>query len=263
MTREDALAALAEAKAKIGAVEAFLLAEAVTQPTPPPSAPVAAPAVTAGLQKPAAFFAHVKASGILGRTLEDDEVAGCNALLDACAGVFPTSWAAYALATPWLETNGTMQPVREAYWLSDEAANRYFVKMYDIEGARPEKARELGNLMAGDGVRYCGRGYVQITGRANYRKLTAALRAIGIDVDLEAAPDKALDPSIAAHILVLGMRDGLFTDTGKSLRTYIPQAPTRAHFVNARRIINGQDRAGDIADAALIFYEALKAGDWR
>jgi predicted chitinase len=36
--------------------------------------------------------------------------------------------------------------------------------MYDINGRRPAKALKLGNVNPGDGVRFHGRGYVQLTG---------------------------------------------------------------------------------------------------
>ena len=52
--------------------------------------------------------------------------------------------------------------------------------------------KDLGNTQPGDGARFIGRGWLQITGRANYREMG---RRIG--VDLESAPDRAAEPVIA------------------------------------------------------------------
>lgn len=208
------------------------------------------------LKTPALFFDSLR-RGILGPTLDADEVSGCNAILAAMEGA-PLSHAAYAFGTAFLETASTMQPVREAYWLSDAAAQRYFHRMYDIAGARPAKAKELGNLCAGDGCAFCGRGYVQLTGRTNYARAAARL-----GVDLVAHPDKAMEPEVAAKIMRTGMAEGWFT--GKRFADYLPaKGPaTRAQFVPARRIINGMDRASDVAGFALAFQTALAAGGWR
>ncbi|MEB3198215.1 MAG: peptidoglycan-binding protein [Candidatus Sericytochromatia bacterium] len=62
--------------------------------------------------------------------------------------------------------------------------------------------RDLGNTQPGDGPRYKGRGYLQLTGRANYRHYG---RLLG--VDLEGSPDLALRPDIAARILVAYWKD--------------------------------------------------------
>ncbi len=208
------------------------------------------------LTKPRLFFEAVR-NGILGPTLDDGEVKGCNAILAAMEGA-PLAYTAYAFATAFLETASTMQPVKEANWLSEAAANRYFFRMYDIAGARPHVARSLGNTTAGDGVKFAGRGYPQMTGRRNY-----ALASAKLGVDLIADPDKAMRPDIAAKIMRLGMEEGWFTT--RKFASYLPSRgrASRAQFKQARRIINGTARASDVAGFALSFQAALEAGDWQ
>lgn len=205
--------------------------------------------------EPKKFFDSVRA-GIMGPDLDQGEVSGATAIMEAFAGQ-PVSFCAYALATAWLETAHSMQPVKEANWLSEAAANRYFFRMYDKAGARPKVAAQLGNTEPGDGVKFCGRGYPQMTGRTNYARAGAKLK-----VDLIANPERAMEPGIAAQIMRWGMGQGWFT--GLSLGDILPagRAATRAEFVKARRIINGTDRAGDIAGYALQFQAALIAAGW-
>lgn len=222
-----------------------LLEAGEPKPAPPPSAPVVS---DARLRDPAAFFNALRAGKALGPTLTTDEVSGCEAILAACTG-FPASWAAYALATAVVETAGTMQPVKEY------GGQAYYARMYDITGNRPEKARELGNLSPGDGALYCGRGYVQLTGKTNYARAGQAL-----SLPLVTEPDLALRPDVAAKIMREGMKGGWFT--GKSFASYIPEVGDIHHFTNARRIINSQDRAIEIAGYALEFQAALQAGGW-
>lgn len=59
------------------------------------------------------------------------------------------------------------------------------------------KAKILGNTKAGDGAKYKGRGFIQITGRYNYG---IAGKAVG--VDLVSNPKLAASPAIAAKIAV-------------------------------------------------------------
>ena len=67
-----------------------------------------------------------------------------------------------------------------------------FTRMDEIaSGAAYEGREDLGNVVAGDGRRYKGRGALQLTGRANYRTFG---RALGID--LERYPTIAAYPSI-------------------------------------------------------------------
>ncbi|MBI1682369.1 glycoside hydrolase family 19 protein [Caulobacter hibisci] len=205
-----------------------------------------------GLTKPKAFFDYLRANDMLGPVLTADEVEGLN-VITAAAGLagWPASWTAYALATAYHETAHTMQPVKEI------GGPDYFRRRYDISGQRPDIARTLGNTQIGDGAKYAGRGYVQVTGRANYDRARRELGQPLVD-----RPDLAMNDAIAAAIMVKGMAEGWFT--GRSLKSYLTTttAGTRAQFVEARRIINGQDRAGDIADYALAFQKALQAGGW-
>jgi len=135
--------------------------------------------------------------------------------------------------------------------------------MYDIQGARPPKARELGNLARGDGARYCGRGYVHLTGKRNNAKATAALRKIGFDVDLVKNPDLAMRPDIAAAIMVLGMQHGWFTARKLSDDLQARGPSSRAAFKASRDIINGTDKDDEIAAFAIDFQTGLMGGGYK
>lgn len=86
-------------------------------------------------------------------------------------------------ATVAVETAFTFEPIQE------RGGNAYFTRLY-------KKRVDLGNVLPGDGARYHGRGFVQLTGRANYRKVGNVL-----GVPLEESPDLALDPVISARAL--------------------------------------------------------------
>lgn len=197
-----------------------------------------------------AVFFDVCRKGVMGPVLTDGEVKGAEAILSAMAGT-PLSWCAYALATAWHETAHTMQPIREM------GGPAYLHRMYDIEGRRPALAKKMGNTMPGDGARFCGRGYVQLTWRVNYRKAGEKLGQ-----PLEAKPDMAMRPDMAAAILREGMSEGWFT--GKAFRHFLPDKgpATKPQFTEARRIINGLDKAALIAGYALEFQAALKKAGW-
>lgn len=196
-----------------------------------------------------AFFDACR-QGVMGPSLDQGEVSGAGSILDAMLGA-PLAYTAYALATAWHETAHTMQPVKEY------GGPRYFHRMYDPEGARPKLAKANGNIQPGDGVKYCGRGYVQLTWRSNYRRAGGKL-----GIDLEGHPDLALRPEVAAGILRRGMEEGWFT--GKAFEHFLPHSGvgSRDKFIQSRRIINGLDCAALIATYALQFQDALLAGAW-
>ena len=171
-------------------------------------------------------FAKIKP--LFGGHFSQEQVDGINAI---CAAVqnLPLTHQAYLLATAFLETGQKMQPVFE------KGPRAYFNK-YNVG---TERGKVLGNTQPGDGYRFRGRGYVQITGRANYTKFGIA-----------DTPDDALKPDVAARIMVDGCTRGMFTS--KKLSDYLP-----GDYVNARRVINGIDKAAVIAGYARTFEAAL------
>jgi putative chitinase len=204
------------------------------------------------------FYDFLRSNKMLGPKITADEFNGCDAILKACVRAnWPVSFTAYALATAYLETAHKMQPVKEL------GGAAYYTRMYDIKGARPTKARELGNLTPGDGAKYCGRGYPQLTGKNNYAKATAKLRALGIDVDLVANPDLAMRADVAAAIMISGMSEGWFT--GRKLGDDLPaKGPAGlSQFKASRDIINGHDREDDVATYAIDFQTGLQHGGYK
>lgn len=189
------------------------------------------------------FYAGVRSS-LFGGSLSQSQVNGMEAVLDEAGKAFiDPRWLAYMLATAFHETGQTMQPIHE------RGGADYFFRMYDPKGQRPKVAADLGNTQSGDGVRFAGRGLVQLTGRRNY---TTFSKLVG--VDLVANPDAAMQDAIAVKIMFEGMQRGLFT--GKKLADYF--TPKSSDWVSARKIINGLDRANDIAGYAKRFYDALQ-----
>lgn len=194
------------------------------------------------LNRPA-FFAAVRSSPFGGK-LKQGQVDGLNVILDeAEKRLTDLRQIAYVLATAFHETGQTIQPVRETFAESDAQA----IARLD----RAFKAGKLGQVKTpywrGG---WFGRGYVQLTFEANYRKMSAI-----VGVDLVSDPSRALEPRIAAVILVEGMILGSFT--GKKLADYFP-VNGNPQWRNARKIVNGTDRAALIEGYALDFFAALQ-----
>jgi predicted chitinase len=92
---------------------------------------------------------------------------------------------------------------------------------------------------------------VQLTHKANYERM-----GIETGIDLVSDPGRAMDMDVAVAILLAGMEKGLFT--GKRLAEYF--SANRADWTNARRIINGLDRAALVAARGRAFLKALDGG---
>lgn len=177
-----------------------------------------------------AFFAAVR-NNPFGGSLSQGQVDGLNFILDAweASGLGDPRWLAYMLATAFHETARTMQPIEEY---------------------GKGRGRKYGEPDPETGQTYYGRGYVQLTWRGNYEVMGQQ-----VDLDLVNHPELALDPTTAARIMFKGMVLGLFT--GRKLSDYLVNGKT--DFYNARRIVNGTDRAEDIAGYARAFLKALEA----
>ena len=118
----------------------------------------------------------------------------------------------------------------------------------------PEAVAELmyggrmGNTEAGDGYRFRGRGYTQLTGRDNYE---AASEALGID--LVNNPDMAADPEVAAKVATWywQSRDGL------------SEAAQRGDTREVTRLINGGDNGlADREATTREYLAAARAGEF-
>ncbi|MFS8051571.1 hypothetical protein QD357_01970 [Rhizobium sp. BR 317] len=215
----------------------------------------------------AKFFAAVRTT-VFGGRLSTNQVNGAEALIDACASlsVVDDRHIAYILATPMIETGGTFVPITESLNYSAAALTAKFgnritaaqANQYGRTASHPADqesigniiyggtwgAKNLGNTQPGDGYLFRGRGLVQTTGRRLYALFGHADN-----------PDEVCDVNVSAAIMVKGMRDGTFT--GKKLSDYFNATVT--DWVNARRIVNGTDRADDIAGYAKKFAVALAA----
>lgn len=178
----------------------------------------------------AAFFGGVRA--ITGG-LDQVQVDAINGIVKYAAH-HPLGWLAYELATAWHEAR--FRPQHE--WGKGQG------KPY----GKPGKY----------GQAPYGRGLVQLTHDFNYEWADERFELNGA---LLKNFDLALEPDLAARILVIGMEEGAFT--GKKLAHYLTGwEGDAAAFSQARRIVNGTDKAALIAGLAGRFQHALELGGW-
>lgn len=140
----------------------------------------------------------------------------------------PVKHLSYMFATAYHEARDA-QYQYDFYPIMERGSWNYIVNQYWYNS----KVRGwLGNTSIDRAYLLRGRGLVQITGETNYKRF-----------GLLDNPDKALEPETAVTILFDGMNKGVFT--GKKLLDYINDG--KADYVNARRIVNGTDKAQVIA----------------
>ena len=220
----------------------------MNQPSSPRHTPAARQPLPARAEIDRKFFFDCVRQTVFGGALRRKQVEGMSAILDYWEGNHAAEddrWLAYLLATAWHETAATMEPIRE------HGGTAYFNRRYSPPpaGRSAAVARSLGNTEQDDGARFHGRGFVQLTGRRNYTDWKARL-----GIDLLGNPDLALGLDASVRILVEGAILGTFT--GRKLGDYL-QGPT-ADWRNARRVINGTDKADLIGSKARYFHAAIR-----
>lgn len=146
----------------------------------------------------------------------------------SCCGSIPVNVSPLvmtgALATVRVECGKNFKPIME--YASGEAY---------------ENRKDLGNTEKGDGVRFKGRGYIQLTGRSNY-----ALFGQKIGLDLISNPDLALDIEVGAKILA-----HYFKDRG------VVEACLAKDWLRVRKLINGVNPSTGLPNGWVDFQNVI------
>lgn len=210
-----------------------------------------------------AFFKALRArdSGVFGTSLSQPQVDALNALLKAGKHL-PATHLACVMGNVYHECK--MKPLTENLNYSAKRLRQVWPSRFKNAAQAAKYARNPkalannvyanrlgnGNEASGDGWRFRGRGYIQITGRANYAKF-----------GLDTRPDDALLPARAARVAVDGMDLGMFT--GKKLKDYASGGSF--NFKAARAIVNADvGRVGDeVARYCRAFLNALEIAGYK
>lgn len=150
--------------------------------------------------------------------------------LDADPKITDGRWMAYILATIQWETSNTYLPITERGSQAYLRGKRYFP--------------------------FIGRGYVQLTWKNNYKSFGDCL-----GLDLVNNPQLANDPETAWQILVEGMTDYNLTFSDPEFTAYSLEDffnDNKTDWVNARKIINGNDHKETIGNIAQKFYNIIE-----
>jgi hypothetical protein len=204
------------------------------------------------------FYNEVRKT-LFNGALTQAQVAGTDAILDVWNSTphyTNTPFLAYVLATAYHETGRSMQPVIETQRAND--LNRPSV---DTAIRRLDTAYATGKLKGvkrtywrkdANGRSWLGRGHTQVTHEENYARVQALSK-----FPIHDNPDLMFDLKTSASIHVMGMLNGWWT--GKKLSDY-QTARYGYDYEDARRIVNGTDKAREIAAYAKKFEEAIRLG---
>lgn len=163
------------------------------------------------------------------------------------------NWLPYCLASAYHETGwkSRLIPCREGWKKTDESAVAHVKWLYANGYTSAVDSR--GNpyyVEAENGKVFFGRGLIQLTWERNYRFMG---QRQGVGTLFYDDPDQLLTLKYSVPTLYIGMIEGLFT--GRRLGQYINAKKT--DYYNARRIVNGTDKANDIQGYALDFEKCL------
>lgn len=181
------------------------------------------------------FYDSIRAT-LFGGKISEDQFKGIDTILNEYDHMKPFDLRslAYSFGTVYHETAKTMQPIEE-YGKGKGYRYGRKIKMSGQPYTSPDKI-------------YYGRGFVQLTWYENYERMGERL-----GIDLLNQPELALNIQVSTAILFDGMANGLFT--GRKLSDFFTKSKT--DWINARKIVNGTDRAQLIARYSKLFYNAL------
>jgi len=187
------------------------------------------------------YFFDMARNTLFDGRMTQAQVDGIGAILDEWernhAGA-DNRWLAYILATTHHETDRTMAPIEEY----GRGKNCKYGRCVGMNGKPYTDTTAI----------FYGRGFVQLTWYENYRKAGEEL-----GIDLLSEPELALDIANATKIMFAGMTEGWFT--GKKLDDYFNW--NKEDWINARRIINGTDKAQLISSYGQDYYNCLSYTD--
>lgn len=219
-----------------GVADGFMLAEHLRAAPGAASAPAAAPAAGA-LPGALASVTAEKAKKMFPATPLSAIKANLPHVLAGLAadGLTDKPMVLMALATIRAETAGFV-PI-------DEGKSKFNTKFvpFDLYEPGTGPGGRVGNTKVGDGAKFKGRGYVQLTGRDNYTRIGGQL-----GVDLVANPAMANDPALAGKILARFI---------KNKEKQVRAALARNDLDTARKLVNGGSHG--IAD----FKDAFRKGE--
>lgn len=155
-------------------------------------------------------------------------------------------WLAYILATAFHETGKRLQAVREGFCDTDACSVRAVTTLFNQRRISRNYA-----LPHENGNSYFGRGFVQLTHGFNYK---SSGQNIGLGNRVYDDPDLALDTATSVKITCVGMLIGSFT--GHKLEQHFTD--TKSDWKDARKIVNGRDKATLIAGHGKKFLECIE-----
>ena len=172
------------------------------------------------------YFDMVRDSLFYGK-MSQEQVNGQEFILDTWEDLHPgwdIRWLAYSLATTIHETASTMQPIEE------------YGKGKGMKYGVPDPVT---------GETYYGRGFVQLTWKDNYEKMTPIVDPLfpSQPIDLAKNASQALIPEFAAAIMYEGMERGMFRSDDSGKQTYERYFDSNTDDpYGAREIINGDKK---------------------
>lgn len=141
---------------------------------------------------------------------------------------------AYILATAFRESRGTFLPIREAPTCPTDACRETVIRdlltKRAVAESRPTPGPSIYASLQANGQRYYGRGYIQISGPENYKRIS---KLMNMGSTLYDEPDKVMEPEISRTILIRGMMLGWF---GPPLSHYFNES--NDDWISARRSVN-------------------------